>query len=200
MTAKRRHRARLSVAGAFVALVGIGAMSIAFNGRTTSSDGLLPPLPKEEAPPHEAASRQAAMRKYKESDFGAQAPGAATLAGPAASAVRRFAGDWANRNSVLTPAIKREMVGLSAGAWANAVFLQARLTLPAIEGVRSEGRFVMMKLSSVAPRSKTALVVTQERLRGPGGDASSPRYELYLARLDRVTPRGYAITAWEPQQ
>lgn len=199
MTADRRLRVRLAVAGSFAALVCIGALTMALNGQTTSSDGLLPPLPKEQ-PQRQPRPTGPSPRESTESDLAAQAPGAGSLAGSAAAVVRRFASDWANRNSELTPATKREMVGLSAGAWANAVFLQARLTLPEIDGVRSRGRFVMMKLFRVAPDSMTALVVTQESLQGPEGSVSSPRYELYLARLDLVTPSGYALTAWEPQR
>lgn len=199
MTADRRHRVRLAVAGSFAALVCIGALTMALNSHTTSSDGLLPPLPKEQ-PRREPRPTAPSSRGYTESDLAAQAPGAGSLAGSAPAVVRRFARDWANRNSELTPATKREMVGLSAGAWANAVFLQARLTLPEIDGVQSRGRFVMMKLFRVASGSMTALVVTQESLQGPEGNVSSPRYELYLARLDLATPSGYAITAWEPQR
>jgi hypothetical protein len=203
---KHKKRARFLLACAFVALAGIGASAIALNSRT-DSDGILPPLPEEAGSASEQPHRSPAPGEVRhtedehEDELGLlPAPGAASLAGPAASVVERFAELWANRNVVITHAIKREMVGLSAGAWAGAVFRQARLTLPAIEGVRAEGGMVMMKLSSVAPKSKTALVVTQERLLDDAGVLAPPRYELYLARVDRVTPEGYAITAWEPQQ
>lgn len=194
-----RRRARLFLICAFATLVGVGAAAIAFNAHSgAGSGGLLPPLPQTAT---ETSSNEAAPAapKYVESDFGAQVPGAASLAGEPEEVVRRFAEDWANRDVVLTEATKREMVGLSAGVWASAVFRQAQLTLP-IEGSGSEGGMEMMKLSTLGPRSKTALVVTRERLRGPEGSYGPYRYAIYLARLDRVTPRGYAITAWEPQQ
>lgn len=201
----RRHRARLAFAGAFAALVCVGALAIALGGQTTGGDSLLPPSPERREPltaerePAPAQTRDA--HAYREKELGAAPPpGAASLAGSPASVVRRFAQDWANRDTLLTPAAKREMVGLSAGAWAGAVFRQARLTLPAIEGIRAEGSLVMMKLTAVAPGSRTALVVTRERLRDPDGSLTPARYAIYLARLDRVTPDGYAITAWEPQQ
>lgn len=196
---RRRRRARLAFLGACAALVGIGAAAMAIDTNISGDEGLLPPQPERSASP-QAGHPQAPGDRRVESEAIASPPGMASLAGPAASVVRRFARDWANRNTVLTAATKREMVGLSAGAWAGAVFRQARLTLPAIEGVRAEGGLVMMKLSTVGPRSKTALVVTQERVRTPDGALTPPRYELYLARVDRVTPRGYAITAWEPQR
>jgi hypothetical protein len=175
---------------------------MATNDHTTSNDGLLPPMSESEPVAPQKAQRQPPYRdEHIEHENGTLlVPGAASLAGPAAVVVRRFADDWANRNSVLTATTRREMIGLSAGGWANAVSRQARLTLPAIESVRAAGGMVMMKLTTVAPGSKTALVVTQERLLDPDGELAPPRYALYLARLDRVTPRGYAITAWEPQQ
>jgi hypothetical protein len=199
MTPQRRRRVHIAIAVIFVVPVCIGVVAMAMQSRSTSSAGLLPPL-HEEAAPQPAEHHSPAPREYVESDYGVSTPGEATLAGPPASVVRRFARDWANRNTVLTPATREEMVGLSAGAWAGAVFRQARLTLPAIEGVGAEGDLVMMKLTTVSPQSKTALAVTQERLVDANGTLTPPRYELYLARLDRVTPRGYAITAWEPQQ
>jgi hypothetical protein len=199
---RRRHHAWLASFGVLIGLVCVGVVAMATNDHTTSDDGLLPPVPATEpVAPQEAQGQPPPGDEYAEHENGAApVPRAASLAGPAATVVRRFAEDWANRNSVLTPAIKREMVGLSAGAWANAVFQQARLTLPAIEHVRAAGGMVMMKLTTVVPGSKTALVVTQERLLDPDGELAPPSYALYLARLDRVTPRGYAITAWEPQQ
>jgi hypothetical protein len=211
MTPDRGHRVRLALVAAFVVLVFVGALAMAMNGRTTSGGGILPPLPEQVASEKagEVSSRaqqgvaptsgEEAHRHEEELAVPLPA-GAASLAGPPASVVRRFAQRWANRNVLLTPAIKREMVGLTAGSLASAVAQQARLTLPAIEGVEADGRFVMMKLSSEAPRSKTALVVTRERLLGPDGELAPPRYEIYLANLDRISPRGYAITAWEPQR
>lgn len=206
MMERRRCRARLAFIGAALALVGIGAASMAFGTNISSDEGLLPPQLEGLTPAPSEGQRANGPdqithgRDSVESEAIPAPPGAASLAGPAASVVRRFAHDWANRNSVLTAATRREMVGLSAGAWAGAVFRQARLTLPAIEGVRAEGDLVMMQLTTVAPGSKTALVVTEERLLSPEGRASTPRYEIYLSRLDRVTPQGYAITAWEPQR
>jgi len=194
----RPHGARLAVLGVFVGLVCVGGLAMALNRSTTGSEGLLPP-PPEKPIRREAPDRPPAAPEHRESEPAVQAPGAARLAGPPASVLRRFARDWANRNTVLTAAAKREMVGLSAGAWAGVVYEQAQLTLPAIEGVRAEGGLVVMKLSTPAPQSRTALVVTRERLLSPGGALSAPRYALYLARLDRVGLRGYAITAWEPQ-
>jgi hypothetical protein len=194
----RPRRVRLAVLGVFAGLVCVGGLAMAFNHSATGGEGLLPPSP-EKPIRHRAPDRPAAAPERRESELAVRAPGAGRLAGPPASVARRFARDWANRNTVLTPAAKREMVGLSAGAWAGVVYEQAQLTLPAIEGVRAEGGLVMMKLSTPAPQSRTALVVTRERLLGPGGALSAPRYALYLARLDRVGPRGYAITAWEPQ-
>ncbi len=203
MTSSRRQNSRLIGTGVFAALVCIGAVAMAVIPHTTDNQGLAPPLPDEPAsnevttsPTHPSSSSHA-----DQAEPSPVAPvGAASLAGSPDSVVRRFARDWANRDVELTPSIKREMIGLSAGAWASAVFRQARLTLPAIEGVRAEGDMVMMKLTSIAPGSKMALVVTQERLLDPDGSFSSPRYALYLARLDQVMPQGYAITAWEPQQ
>lgn len=197
---RRRRRARLAFIGAALLLVGIGAVSMAFDTNVSRDEGLLPPQPEQSAPSQPEHLPAHGGHAYAESEAIPAPPGMASLAGPAASVVRQFAHDWANRNAVLTAATRREMVGLSAGAWAGAVFRQARLTLPAIEGVRAEGDLVMMKLTTVAPGSKTALVVTQERLLSPEGRSSAPRYEIYLARLDRVTPQGYAITAWEPQR
>lgn len=214
MTSSRR-RARLLAIGTFVGLVSVGAIAMAFNGHGSGGGGLLPPPPEEitnpqiPAPaPSEGASTPAAPSESgsqgaveREGGVGvALPPGAATLAGEPESVVRRFASLWANRNTVITPAIKREMVGLSAGSWAAAVFKQAQYTLPAIEGVKAEGGVVMLKLSTAGPDSKTALVLIQERLRGPDGTRTPPRYELYLARVDEVVPGGYAITAWEPQR
>jgi hypothetical protein len=191
---------------------------MAFNGHGTASDGLLPPPPEEIASPEIPAPEAEAEAPAStsdggngiphEDDLGAHEndlglpipPGAATLAGEPEDVVRRFAGLWANRNTVITPAIKREMVGLSAGSWAAVVFKRAQYTLPSIEGIEAEGGVVMMKLSTVAPESKTALVLIQERLQLPDGTRTSPRYELYLARVDEVAPGGYAITAWEPQR
>jgi len=193
-----RARHQLILLGAFAALVCVGGLAMAFNRSTTGSEGLLPPLP-EKPTRHEPRDRRPAATAQKESELAPQAPGAARLAGSPASVVRRFAKHWANRNTVLTPAAKREMVGLSAGAWASVVYEQARLSLPAIEDVRAQGSLVMMKLSTPAPQSRTALVVTREHLLDASGALSPPRYALYLARLDRVGPRGYAITAWEPQ-
>jgi hypothetical protein len=200
----RQRRAGLALAGVFAVLVSVGALALAVGNRPTGGDGLLPPPPERRmspaAQPEPRPAPGSAAHGYSENDLGASpAPGAARLAGPPASVVRRFAQDWANRDTALSAAIRREMVGLSAGAWASAVFRQARLTLPAIEGVRAEGGLVMMKLTAAAPQSKTALVVTRERLLSPEGGLSPPRYVLYLARLDRAGPRGYAITAWEPQ-
>jgi len=192
---------------------------MAFNGHGTASNGLLPPPPVEiaspEIPAPEAQAETPAPStsgggngRVAHEDVGAHEndlglpipPGAATLAGEPEDVVRRFAGLWANRNTVITPAIKREMVGLSAGSWAAVVFKRAQYTLPSIEGIEAEGGVVMMKLSTVAPESKTALVLIQERLQLPDGTRTSPRYELYLARVDEVAPGGYAITAWEPQR
>jgi hypothetical protein len=207
-----RRRGRLLALGTFVALISVGAIAMAFKGHGGGSDGWLPPPPEEianqeiAAPP---APNQTAIRppapnhshSASEGDLGMTPPaGAATLAGDPESVVRRFASLWANRNTLITPAIKREMVGLSAGSWAAVVFKQAQYTLPAIEGVKAEGGVVMMKLSTVGPDSKTALVLIQERLRSPDGIRTPPRYELYLARVDQVVPGGYAITAWEPQR
>jgi hypothetical protein len=189
---------RLALLGAFVALVAVGGLAMTFNRGKTGGEGLLPPLP-ERPVRNEAPDRPAATTEGREYEPPARAPGAARLAGPPASVARRFADDWANRNTALTPATKREMVGLSAGPWARVVFEQAQLTLPAIEGVRAAGGVVVVKLSAPAPGSRTALVVTRERLLSPEGVLTKPRYALYLARLDRVGPRGYAITAWEPQ-
>ncbi len=199
MTRRRRRRAQLAFLGVCAALVGIGAASIAIDTNMSGDEGLLPPQPEQSASPQAGHPPQ---HGHADEEFEAivSTPGMASLAGPAASVVRRFARAWANRNTVLTAVTKQEMVGLSAGAWAGAVFRQARLTLPAIEGVGAEGNLVMMKLTTVAPGSKTALVVTRERLLGPEGKPSAPRYEIYLARLDQVTPQGYAITAWEPQR
>lgn len=209
MTPSRR-RARLLAIGAFVGLVSVGAAAMAFNGG--GSDGLLPPPPEERpssqrpASPTPAASSPigdpaAESGRRHEGDLAIPVPpGAATLAGEPESVVRRFANLWANRNTVITPAIKREMVGLSAGSWAAVVFKEAQYALPAIEGVEAEGGVVMMKLSTVGPDSETALVLIQERLRVPDGTRTPPRYELYLARVDRVVADGYAITAWEPQR
>lgn len=209
MTPSRR-RARLLAIGTFVGLVSVGAAAMAFNGG--GSDGLLPPPPEERpssqlpASPTPAASSPigdpaAESGRRHEGDLAIPVPpGAATLAGEPESVVRRFANLWANRNTVITPAIKREMVGLSAGSWAAVVFKEAQYTLPAIEGVEAEGGVVMMKLSTVGPDSETALVLIQERLRIPDGTRTPPRYELYLARVDRVVADGYAITAWEPQR
>lgn len=219
MTSSRR-RARLVATGTFVGLIAVGAVAMAFNGHGGDSAGLLPPPPEEIASPGIPAPDAAPETKAlspsdgekghitdagghvaDEDDLGLPIPpGAATLAGEPESVVRRFASLWANRNTLITPAIKREMVGLSAGSWAAVVFKQAQYTLPAIEGVDAEGGVVMMKLSTVGPGSKTALVLIQERLRGPGGTRTPPRYELYLARVDQVVPGGYAITAWEPQR
>jgi hypothetical protein len=205
-----RRRARLLAIGTFVGLVSVGAAAMAFNGG--GSDGLLPPPPEERpssqlpASPTPAASPPigdpaAENGRRHEGDLAIPVPpGAATLAGEPESVVRRFANLWANRNTVITPAIKREMVGLSAGSWAAVVFKEAQYTLPAIEGVEAEGGVVMMKLSTVGPDSETALVLIQERLRIPDGTRTPPRYELYLARVDRVVADGYAITAWEPQR
>jgi hypothetical protein len=193
---------------------------MAFNGHGTASDGLLPPPPEEIVNPEIPAPEAQAETPVPstsgggngqitdEGDLGANEndlglpipPGAATLAGEPEDVVRRFAGLWANRNTVITPAIKREMIGLSAGSWAAVVFKRAQYTLPSIEGIEAEGGVVMMKLSTVAPGSKTALVLIQERLQLPDGTRTSPRYELYLARVDEVAPGGYAITAWEPQR
>lgn len=200
MTAQRRRRARLALLGVFVALVCVGGIAMAINVHTGDHEGLLPPVPEPAAEAPQTQESAPSSSQYTESDFGAEAPGAARLAGDPESVVQRFAQDWANRNTVLTEAIKREMVGLSAGAWAGAIFRQARLTLPAIEGVSVEGGLVMMKLRTVTPQSKTALVVTQERFVASSGELAAPRYELYLARLDQVTPGRYAITAWEPQR
>jgi hypothetical protein len=200
MTPRRRRLGRLALFGAFAALIGIGAVAMAFNTSHSDDTGILPPLPAETTVSAGGPEPAQSDPEQAEAEPIATPPGMASLAGSPASVVRRFARDWANRNSVLTAATKREMVGLSAGAWAGAVFRQARLTLPAIEGVRAEGEMAMMKLTDVASGSKTALVVTREQLRGPDGELSPPRYEIYLARLDRVTPRGYAITAWEPQR
>lgn len=199
MMRRRRRRTRLAFLGACAALVGIGAAAMAIDTNMSGDGGLLPPQPEQSASP-QAGHPPEPGHAHEEFEAIVSTPGMASLAGPAAPVVRRFARDWANRNTVLTAATKREMVGLSAGAWAGAVFRQARLTLPAIEGVRAEGDLVMMKLTTVAPGSKTALVVTRERLLVPEGRPSVPRYEIYLARLDRVTPQGYAITAWEPQR
>lgn len=214
MTSSRR-RARLVVVGTFVALVSVGAVAMAFNGHGTGSNGLLPPPPEEIANPQIPAPAEGSTPASPDDEHGQRGderreheqdlalpppPGAAALAGEPESVVRRFASIWANRNTLITPAIKREMVGLSAGSWAAVVFKQAQYTLPAIEGVRAEGGVVMMKLTTVAPDAKTALVLIQERLRTPEGARTPPRYELYLARVDRVTPDGYAITAWEPQR
>lgn len=203
MTSRRRRSARLTPVLVVVGLVCVGGVAIAVNLHTTGDEGLLPQLPDKPAP-REATTdptHRSHPTQLEEIEPGPDVPAqAAELAGPPASVVRRFAEHWANRNVVLTHAIKEEMVGLSAGAWASDIFRQARLTLPAIEGVRAEGGMVMMKLTSVAPKSKTALVVTEERFQGPDGLQTPPRYELYLARLDQVTPQGYAITAWEPQQ
>lgn len=189
---------------------------MAFNGRDTGDAGLLPPPPEETLNPHvpvptaetTASAPSADEHGLQENAQGEQEggaallppPGAATLAGEPEVVVRRFASLWANRNTLITPVIKREMVGLSAGSWAAVVFKQAQYTLPAIEGVSAEGGVVMMKISTVVPGSKTALVLIQERLRGPDGTRTPPRYELYLASVDRVVPGGYAITAWEPQR
>jgi hypothetical protein len=210
-----RGRGRLVVVGTFVALVSVGAVAMAFNSHGSSGDGLLPPLPEEITSPQTpaAAPSGGASTPAAPSESGSQGavereggvgvalpPGAATLAGEPESVVHRFASIWANRNTLITPAIKREMIGLSAGSWAAVVFKRAQYTLPAIEGVEAEGGVVMMKLSTVGPDSKTALVLIQERLQLPDGTHTSPRYELYLARVDQVVPAGYAITAWEPQR
>ena len=218
MTPSRR-RARLLAIGTFIGLASVGAVAMAFNGHGTASDGLLPPPPEEiaspEIPAPEAQAETPAPStsgggngRVTHEDVGAHEndlglpipPGAATLAGEPEDVVRRFAGLWANRNTVITPAIKREMVGLSAGSWAAVVFKRAQYTLPSIEGIKAEGGAVMMQLSTVAPGSKTALVLIQERLQLPDGTRTSARYELYLARVDEVIPGGYAITAWEPQR
>lgn len=207
-----RRRGRLLALGTFVGLVSVGAIAMAFNGHGGGSDGLLPPPPEEIANPQipaPAEPNQSSIRppvpnrshSAHEDDLGMPPPaGAATLAGAPETVVRRFASLWANRNTLITPAIKREMVGLSAGSWAAVMFKQAQYTLPAIEGVEAEGGVVMMKLSTVGPDSKTALVLIQERIQLPDGTRTSPRYELYLARVDEVVPGGYAITAWEPQR
>ncbi len=200
-----RRRTRLALAGVFAVLVSIGALAIALGSQTTGGAGLLPPSSERRAAaaaqPEPGPAHSPKAPPYSEEEFGAAPiPGAASLAGPPASVVRRFAQDWANRDTLLTPATKREMVGLSAGAWAGAVSRQARLALPAIEGIRAEGALVMMKVTAVAPQSRTALVVTRERLRSPDGSLTPARYALYLARVDLVSPDGYAITAWEPQQ
>jgi hypothetical protein len=213
-----RRRARLLAIGTFVGLISVGAVAMAFNGSGSSGGGLLPPPPEEianpqipapaasaETPPPPATEGENGDRVDENGEHEKDAgepppPGTATLAGEPESVVRRFASIWANRNTLITPAIKREMIGLSAGSWAAVVFKRAQYTLPAIEGVKAEGAVVMMKFSTVGPDSKTALVLIQERLRGPDGTRTAPRYELYLARVDRVVPGGYAITAWEPQR
>ena len=201
MMQRRRRRARLAFIGAALALVGIGAASMAFDTNISSDEGLLPPQPEQlSAPPPPQSLPAPGGHAHVESEAIPTPPGMASLAGPPATVVRRFADAWANRNAVLTAATKREMIGLSAGAWAGAVYQQARLTLPAIEGVQVVGGMEMMRLTDVAPGSKTALVVTKEQLISPEGEPTTPRYEIYLARLDRVTPQGYAITAWEPQR
>lgn len=207
-----RRRARLLATGTFVGLVSVGAVAMAFNGHGGDSVGLLPPPPEEVASPKIAGPAQRKQapapsapatgnRQVVEADGAGMAPppGAGRLAGQPEAVVRRFASLWANRNALITPAIKREMIGLSAGSWAAVMLKRAQYTLPAIEGVEAEGGVVMMKLSTVGPDSKTALVLIQERLRLPDGTRTSPRYDLYLARVDRVAPGGYAITAWEPQ-
>jgi len=194
----RPRFASLAVLGVFLGLVGIGGFAMAFNRSATGGEGLLPPMPEKRIR-DETIDQSAAAPERRESELAVRAPGAARLAGQPATVVRRFARDWANRNTVLTPAAKREMVGLSGGAWAAVVYEQAQLMLPAIDGIRAVGGLVMMKISTPAPQSRTALVVTREQLLSPGGALSPPRYALYLARLDRFGARGYAITAWEPQ-
>lgn len=197
---RRQRRGRLAFFATLAGLIALGAAALTLNTHTTSHEGLLPPRQVQASAADAAGHSGERQHTYSEAEGVVAPPGMATLAGPAPSVIRRFARDWANRNTLLSAAAKREMVGLSAGAWAGAVFRQARLTLPAIEGVRAEGDFVMMRLTTVAPGSKTALVVTKERLLNPEGQPSAPRYEIYLARLDEVSPRGFAITAWEPQR
>ncbi|HEY8082008.1 MAG TPA: hypothetical protein VIE64_00450 [Solirubrobacterales bacterium] len=209
MRAKRKRRTQLLLICTFFALAGVGASAMGLNSHSSGDGGLLPPLneiaPSVDRQQPQPSSPEGTAEGNEEPAVEDElaipaAPEAASLAGPPASVVERFAQVWANRDVVLTPAIKKEMVGLSAGVWASAVFRQARLTLPAIEGVRADGEMVMMKLTSVGPKSKTALVVTSERLLDAEGVLAPPRYALYLARLDEVSPGGYAITAWEPEE
>lgn len=202
-----------------VLLVAAVGAAFALNSGGGSSVSLLPPPPHgqraaEAGPqrPHAAGNQPRAVGNGEDvtrivhpalSHRGPLAaggpPGAASLAGRPPAVLSRFATLWANRSASPNLRDQGQLVGLSGGAWAKQVLRSLPLSLPSIPGVRARGSLVVFKVRTSGPGTKTAVVVTQERLLVPGSGLGAPRYAVYVARLDWLKADGYVITSWVQQ-
>lgn len=126
-------------------------------------------------------------------------PGTGALAGEPPAVLRRFAQLWANRSAGLGLQARKELIGLSGGAWARQVIRAIPLSLPSIADVGAQGSLVVFRFESSTPSSKTAVVLTKERLVGPTIDTGPYRYMVYIAQLDWLDANGYVVTGWEQQ-
>jgi hypothetical protein len=111
----------------------------------------------------------------------------------------RFATLWANRSARPGLRAQSELVGLCGGAWAKQVIQALPISLPSIPGIHARGSLVVLKVRTAGPGTKTAVVVTEERLVGPGSGRGESRYAVYVARLDWLSGNGYVVTGWVQQ-
>jgi hypothetical protein len=113
--------------------------------------------------------------------------------------LRSFATLWANRSASPSLKVQSQLIGLSGGAWARQVIQELPISLPSISGVHAQGSLVVLKVQASGPGTKTAVVVTEERLVGAGIRGGTYRYTVYLARLDWLSTNGYVVTEWAQQ-
>lgn len=193
-------------------LLGAVGAALALNHSSSGGSSLqvLPPAPKPRPAAAPAARPHAVgngddVTRIVNPDLSHRGPvaagsprGTGSLAGDPAEVVRRFAALWANRSSVPNLRARRELVGLSGGAWATQVLEQVGNSLPSIPGVRSEGSLVTFKLQAAGPSSDTAVVLTKERFAGLEQQRGPYRYTVYLAHLEWLNG-GYVVTGWEQQ-
>lgn len=168
-----------------------------------------PALPGQRSTPQDREpdpGRDGGLRSGHELDtyLTDRAAGEAVAAGPDPAVIARsFAELWSNRGAerALLRKQRRELVGLSRGAWARELDQSYSAAIGSgTPAAASEGSIVAVERAPAegGGGSRGYLIITRERLLRGGRPLEPYRYATYLGRLER---RGgeWAVSSWEPQ-